>query len=72
MIARSERSTYDGIKRGIKALRDINVRPLGLVLNAYDEKRSGAYYYYHQHYYYESDGEKGKKRSKNSAEKVET
>jgi capsular exopolysaccharide synthesis family protein len=64
LIARSERSTYDGVKRGLKALRDINVRPLGLVLNAYDEKRSGAYYYYHQHYYYESEGENGKKRRK--------
>lgn len=60
VIARSERSTYDGIKRGLKALRDINVRPLGLVLNEYDEKRSGAYYYYHQHYYSASCGEKGK------------
>ncbi len=64
VIARSEHSTYDGVKRGLKALRDINVRPLGLVLNAYDEKRSGAYYYYHQHYYYETEGGKGKKRGK--------
>jgi capsular exopolysaccharide synthesis family protein len=62
VIARSERSTYDGVKRGIKALRDINVRALGLVLNAYDEKRSGAYYYHHQHYYCETDGGKGARR----------
>jgi len=67
VIVRSERSTYDGVKRGLKALRDISVRPLGLVLNAYDEKRSGAYYYYHQHYYQKSDGEKGKKTSKSSS-----
>jgi capsular exopolysaccharide synthesis family protein len=65
VIARSEHSTYDGVKRGLKALRDINVRPLGLVLNAYDERRSGAYYYYHQHYYMQ-DGEKGKRRTKSS------
>lgn len=71
LITRSERSTYDGVKRGLKALRDINVRPLGLVLNAYDEKRSGAYYYYHQHYYYEPDGEKGKKRGKARRVKID-
>ena len=46
-------------RRGIKALADINVRPLGLVLNGYNDKRGGAYYY-HQ-YYYQADGEEGKK-----------
>jgi capsular exopolysaccharide synthesis family protein len=61
LVARSESSTYDGVKRGLKALRDINVRPLGLVLNAYDEKRSGAYYYYHQHYYQDAEGAKRRK-----------
>jgi capsular exopolysaccharide synthesis family protein len=69
VIVRSERSTYDGVKRGLKALRDISVRPLGLVLNAYDEKRSGAYYYYHQHYYQKSDGEQGKTSGKSRREK---
>jgi capsular exopolysaccharide synthesis family protein len=64
LIARSERSTYDGVNRGLKALRDINVRPLGLVLNAYDEKRSGAYYYHHQHYYYEPQADKGPQQEK--------
>jgi Mrp family chromosome partitioning ATPase len=64
VIVRSERSTYDGVKRGLKALRDISVRPLGLVLNAYDERRSGAYYYYHQHYYQTSDGEQRKRSGK--------
>ncbi len=61
LVVRSERSTYDGVRRGLKALRDINVQPLGLVLNAYDEKRSGAYYYYHQHYYAAAGGEKDKR-----------
>jgi capsular exopolysaccharide synthesis family protein len=55
LVARAERSTYQGVRRGIKALRDVGVRPLGLVLNAYDESRSGAYYYYHQHYYHEPE-----------------
>jgi tyrosine-protein kinase Etk/Wzc len=59
LVTRAERSTFDGVKRGIKALRDINVRPLGFVLNAYDEKRGGAYYYYHEHYY-EADPTPGK------------
>ncbi len=63
LVTRAERSTYDGVRRGIKALRDINVRPLGLVLNAYDEKRSGAYYY-HQHYYYEADSGQGTRRGR--------
>jgi capsular exopolysaccharide synthesis family protein len=55
LVARAERSTYNGVRRGVKALRDVGVRPLGLVLNAYDESRSGAYYYYHQHYYHEPE-----------------
>jgi capsular exopolysaccharide synthesis family protein len=71
VIVRSERSTYDGVKRGLKALRDINVRPLGLVLNAYDEQRSGAYYYYHQHYYSGTDGEKGTRPGKGRSAKGE-
>ncbi len=68
LVARAEHSTYNGVRRGIKALRDINVQPLGLVLNAYDERRSGAYYYYHQHYYYETDEERGERRRKRRKE----
>jgi capsular exopolysaccharide synthesis family protein len=63
LVTRAERSTYDGVKRGLKALGDIGVRPLGFVLNAYDERRGGAYYYYH-HHYYESGPKAGKRRSR--------
>jgi Mrp family chromosome partitioning ATPase len=62
LVIRAESSTYDAIRRGIKALGDIGVRPLGLVLNGYDDKRGGAYYY-HQ-YYYQTDGDEGKKGRK--------
>ncbi|HWR98304.1 MAG TPA: polysaccharide biosynthesis tyrosine autokinase [Candidatus Methanoperedens sp.] len=55
LVARAEHSTYNGVRRGVKTLGDIGVRPLGLVLNAYDESRGGAYYYYHQHYYHEPE-----------------
>lgn len=67
LIARAERSTYDAVKRGIKALSDINVRPFGLVLNDYNDRHSGAYYY-HQ-YYYEADAETGKKGRKRRAKR---
>ena len=62
LVIRAESSTYDAIGRGIKALADISVRPLGLVLNGYNDKRGGAYYY-HQ-YYYQADAEEGKKGRK--------
>ena len=60
LVVYSERSTYDGVKRGLKALRDIGVNPLGLVLNRYDDKRSGNYYL-HQDYYHQAGGDKGEK-----------
>jgi capsular exopolysaccharide synthesis family protein len=53
-VTRAERSTYDLVRRGLKTLRDLGVRPLGFVLNGYDERRSGAYYSYSN--YYESAG----------------
>ena len=62
LVTRAERSTYDAIARGIKALADISVRPLGVVLNGYDDKRGGAYYY-HQ-YYYQADADGGAKKSR--------
>jgi capsular exopolysaccharide synthesis family protein len=46
-VARAERSTYDLVRRGLKVLGDLGVRPLGFVLNGYDERRSGSYYSYY-------------------------
>jgi succinoglycan biosynthesis transport protein ExoP len=69
LVARAERSTYDAVKRGIKALADIGVRPLGVVLNDYNDRRGGAYYY-HQ-YYYEADVEQGKKGRRRRSAKAD-
>jgi capsular exopolysaccharide synthesis family protein len=60
-VTRAERSTYDGVRRGIKALGDLEVTPLGLVLNAYDERRIGSYYYYYEGYG-NDEGKRGRRR----------
>jgi capsular exopolysaccharide synthesis family protein len=64
-VTRAERSTYDGVRRGIKALSDLEVKPLGLVLNAYDERRIGSYYYYYEGYG-DDEGKRGRRRKANA------
>jgi capsular exopolysaccharide synthesis family protein len=64
-VTRAERSTYDLVRRGLKVLRDLGVRPLGFVLNGYDERRSGSYYSYYS--YYENPPEGGRERRRSRA-----
>jgi Mrp family chromosome partitioning ATPase len=68
-VTRAERSTYDLVRRGLKVLADLGVRPLGFVLNGYDERRSGSYYSYYT-YYENPEGTKERRRSRKKAAPV--
>lgn len=52
LVARATKTTFEMISRGVRSLRDINADILGIVINAYDEKRSGYYYYRYKDYNY--------------------
>lgn len=65
-VTRAERSTYDLVRRGVKVLRDLGVRPMGFVLNGYDERSSGSYYSYYG--YYEHPEGKQERRPRRKSE----
>jgi len=46
IVARSGQTTYDTARKGLKILKDIDSRILGLVINAVDTKKNGFDYYY--------------------------
>ena len=52
LVARAAKTTFEMINRGVRSLRDIKADILGVVINAYDEKRSGYYYYRYKDYNY--------------------
>jgi succinoglycan biosynthesis transport protein ExoP len=63
LVVRAGKTTYDMARRALRMLDDVNATMLGLVLNDFDEKRSGYYYYYRDNYYYQfsqkDDGKTG-------------
>jgi succinoglycan biosynthesis transport protein ExoP len=50
IITRAGETTYEGVSRAIKSLRDIEAHFIGIVINALEITRSD--YYYHQYYSY--------------------
>lgn len=58
MVIRSGRTTFDVARRGVKLLRDINAKILGVVLNSVDTEREGYKYLYPYYYQYGPDKEK--------------
>ncbi len=52
IIARHGVTTYDGLRKGLKALRDIDAPFLGIVINAADFKKRDYYYQGYYHYAY--------------------
>lgn len=50
LVARSKKVTCDELRAGVKLLRDIDARVLGVVLNRFDARRGG-YGYYHRYGY---------------------
>lgn len=58
VVIRSGKTTFDVAKRGVKLLRDINAKILGVVLNNVDSQREGYRYLYPYYYQYGSDKEK--------------
>ncbi|MCL4476359.1 MAG: polysaccharide biosynthesis tyrosine autokinase [Nitrospirae bacterium] len=58
LVIRSGRTTFDIAKRGVKLLRDINAKVLGVVLNSMDTAKEGYRYLYPYYYQYGSEKEK--------------
>ena len=64
IVAKSGKTTYEIVGRGLKNLKgrresDMESRVLGIVINAFDTKKSDQYFY--QYYnYYPSSGEEAK------------
>ncbi len=58
VVARAKKVDYDTVRAGLKHLRDIDARVLGLVLNGFEAKKSGYGYYQYASSYYAS-GKKG-------------
>ncbi len=58
LVIRSGKTTFDIAKRGVKLLRDINAKVLGVVLNSMDTSKEGYRYIYPSYYHYGSKKEK--------------
>lgn len=59
IVARAGKTTYEGVRRGLRLLSDIQSPILGVVINALDA-RKGEYYYYNKHYNYSYSPEERK------------
>ncbi len=55
LVARSAKTTHDSMFKGVKQLGDINIKILGVVINAVNMKKTGYGYYDSYQYYYSSD-----------------
>lgn len=60
LVTRAHKTTYDMAAKALKALRDVNVRVFGLVINGLDLKKGG-YYHYDYFYSYQAPSETPKK-----------
>jgi succinoglycan biosynthesis transport protein ExoP len=65
IVAKSGKTTYEIVGRGLKKFKgrretDMESRVLGVVINAFDTKKSDQYYYYQYYNYYPSSEEESK------------
>ena len=56
VVSRAGKTPYEIVRRGLKSFENIKSHVLGVVINAFDIKKS-AYYYYRSYNYYYSDEE---------------
>jgi capsular exopolysaccharide synthesis family protein len=57
VVCFTDKTTYERLQRGLKAIREINANVLGLVLNAMDMKKNNYYSHYGYYQYYAADKE---------------
>jgi succinoglycan biosynthesis transport protein ExoP len=57
IVTRAEKTTYEIVRRGLKALQGSGSHVIGVVINALDLKKSDYYYYKYYNYYYSSERE---------------
>lgn len=55
IVARAGKTTYDAATKGVKALMNLKSHILGLVINAFDVRKSDYTYYRYHNYYYAED-----------------
>lgn len=55
-VIRAFKTSHHLARQGLRALRDVDARVAGAVLNAVDLTRTSYSYYYQQYYYYRSEG----------------
>jgi succinoglycan biosynthesis transport protein ExoP len=55
-VIRAFKTSHHLARQGLRALRDVDARVAGAVLNAVDLTRTTYSYYYQQYYYYRSEG----------------
>lgn len=63
MVVRAFSTSRDVVRTGLDALRKINAKILGVVLNGVKLEKEGYYYYQYYYYYYASD-DKGRRSRK--------
>jgi succinoglycan biosynthesis transport protein ExoP len=51
IVTRAASTSHEVMGRGLKALKDVDIHVIGVVLNAVDMKKSGYYYGYENYYY---------------------
>ncbi|MFC1769543.1 GumC family protein [Nitrospirota bacterium] len=64
IVARSGKTTYEVVRKGLKQFNDVNATVLGVLINAIDVTKGGYYYYhsYQYYHYYRDDSEPKKGR----------
>ncbi len=60
IVAKAGETTYDGARRGLKILKDVESPFLGIVINAMDFRKGDYYYQRYYHYGYASGGEQSR------------
>ncbi|MFW5733583.1 MAG: polysaccharide biosynthesis tyrosine autokinase, partial [Oceanidesulfovibrio sp.] len=68
MVVRAFATSRDVVRTGLDALRKINAKILGVVLNGVKLEKEGYYYYQYYYYYYASDDTGRRSRRKKTRE----
>lgn len=60
IVAKAGKTTYDSMARALKSLKgrrkeDISSHVIGIVINAFDLRKSSIYYHQYQNYYYTAE-----------------
>jgi capsular exopolysaccharide synthesis family protein len=58
LVLRSNKTTYELARKGLKSMRDLDSNILGIMVNAIDVKKHSYYSYNYYHYYSSEDEEK--------------